>query len=170
MKLGNILIATALWAVPVTASADMYGWDEGRALPSTVEQQRQQDRAVALKERTRQCDGLRQKLVVYTNTLIREVYQRSYDTADGGWIEHRSREIFLRDVKEEIVRAEEALRRISYGEVDVQQCAEVAGRYRGYVDCYHANAMANQPMRNRTSCGSDLYRAYVDPDRYYDAR
>lgn len=170
MRPGIILIATALWAAPVTAWADMYGWDEGRAAPVNAEQQRQQDRAIALKDRSRQCDGLRQQLAAHANALIREVYQRSYDTADGGWIEHRSREIFLRDVKEEIVRAEEALRRISYSEVDVQQCRDVTGRYRGYVDCYHANAMTNQPFRNRTSCGSDLYRAYVDPDRYYDAR
>ncbi|MCR6633084.1 MAG: hypothetical protein NVV74_25270 [Magnetospirillum sp.] len=153
----------------MTAWADMYGWDEGRAAPANAEQQRQQDRAIALKDRNRQCDGLRQQLVAHANALIREVYQRSYDTADDGWVEHRSREIFLRDVKEEIVRAEEALRRISYGEVDVQRCVEVAGRYRAYVDCYHANAMVNRPFLNRTSCSSDLYRAYVAPDRYYDA-
>ena len=164
-----LLITTALWAAPVSASADMYGWDEGRAPPSNVEQQRQQARAIDLKERTRQCDGLRQQLVTHTNTLIREVYQRSYDTADGGWIEHRSREIFLRDVKEEVVRAEEALRRISYGEVDVQHCRDEAGRFRSYLDCYYGNALDNQPFRNRTSCSSDLYRRYVDPDRY-DAR
>ena len=166
MKLLLALLPLLVLAAPVAAQ-DMYGWDEARG-PIPAEQQRQRDRAISFRARTQQCDGLRQQLVAHTSQRINAIYRSSYDMADRGWVQHTSREIFMRDVRWEIARAEEEMRRLTYeGEVDVNRCEAVASRYHGFVDCYFENAMNNEPRRNRTDCGSRLYESYADPDRYY---
>lgn len=156
------LLPILVLAAPVAAQ-DMYGWEEARG-PITTEQQRQRDRAIAIRARTQQCDGLRQQLVAHTSERINTIYRSSYDMADRGWVQHNSREIFMRDVRWEIARAEEEMRRLAYqGDVDVVRCEAVAVRYRGFVGCYFSNAMNNEPRRNRTDCGSRLYESYVAP-------
>lgn len=160
------LVLIPVLAAPVAAQ-DMYGWDEARG-PVTAEQQRQRDRAILLRANTQRCDGLRQQLVAYTSERINTVYRSSYDMADRGWVQHNSREIFIRDVRWEIARAEEEIQQVAYeGDVDVARCEAVAARYRDYVECYFRNTMNNEPRLNRSDCGSDLYSSYVNPDGIY---
>jgi hypothetical protein len=158
-----IAVLASLVASP--AAADMYGFPNGGYTP-TQEQRQMQERAIGMKQTVRSCDGMRQSLVRYTNAKINQVYANSYDMADRGWVQHNSREIFMRDVKEEIVRAEEEFRQLSYANnLSESDCQMTYRKYIGYVDCYFNNTMNNEPIKNR-QC-SDLYRIYVNPDKYY---
>ncbi|GAB3120592.1 hypothetical protein GCM10027256_10790 [Novispirillum itersonii subsp. nipponicum] len=107
MKPTAILIVV-LALLPLTARADMYGFNEGRVPPAATEQKHQQDRAIALKDRTRQCDGLRQQLVTtitvgetacWMNVGSRSPWATSMRPRDGGgppgwssrWLMRRTR-------------------------------------------------------------------------------
>ncbi|NFV81905.1 MULTISPECIES: hypothetical protein [Magnetospirillum] len=160
------LLLGALTTAPSSAFADMYGFPNGGYTP-TPEQRAQQQRALEMKRKVTECDGLRQQVVRTVNTWVNQVYANSYDMSDQGWVQHNSREIFMRDTREEMARFQEAMRQLTYGEVDVSACQATAARYRGYVECYFTNTMNNEPRRNRSDCGSDLYSTFVNPDLYY---
>lgn len=95
------------------------------------------------------------------------VFAAAYDLHPDSFVMNNTLQIYMRDTRAEMVRAREVFHRFYHADAPSPEACEAAGRrYEAVFRCYLANALANQPCRNR-QC-SDLYGQFVDPDRNYD--
>lgn len=116
------------------------------------------------------CDGIFQRMSNRVHAQRDKVYYYAHDyNVKDGYILNSPLQIYVRDVREEMVRAQREFHKMYHDDgINLAACVNLAEKYKLRFDCYYEHTTKNDVL-GMQQC-SDLYEYYVVPYRYYGGK